>query len=77
MFLDVEEVFEVVEFSTDNNIRMLEQLNKTLELLQSDREITVSEEKSARRKTEESVLECIAMLCTPIVAFKATPEPQE
>jgi len=74
MILDIEEGFEVIEFSTDNNVRMLEQLNKTLELLQSDRQITVSEEKSARQKAEESVLQCISMLCTPIVAFKATPD---
>jgi hypothetical protein len=73
--IEIEDSFDVVEFSTDNNIRMLEQLNKTLELLQSEREITVSEEKSARKKAEESVLECIRMICTPIIAFKATPDP--
>jgi hypothetical protein len=72
--LTLTEGFEPIEFSTDKNIRMLEQLNKTLELLQSAQEIGAvkSDRQTLRQKVEEQVLECIAMLCTPLVAVKET-----
>jgi hypothetical protein len=72
--LTLSEGFEPIDFSTDKNIRMLEQLNKTLELLQATHEIgTVkSDRPTLRQKVEEQVLECIAMLCTPLIAAKGT-----
>jgi hypothetical protein len=72
--LTLTEGFEPIEFSTDKNIRMLEQLNKTLELLQAAQEIGAvkSDRPTLRQKVEEQVLECIAMLCTPLIAVKET-----
>ena len=76
--LQLEQGFEPIEFSTDEKIRMLEQLNRTLELLQSGQEIygVISEELTLREMVQQSVLECILLLCTPLVAFKETPAVQ-
>ena len=66
--------YEPIEFTTELNIRMLEQLNKTLELLQASKPSGFVEgELSSWQLAECSVLECIAMLCTPLAAFKSGP----
>ena len=62
------EEFHSIELSTDSNIKMLEQLNKTLELLQ-DNCLSSPERDDLRQFVEKRVLECIAMICTPFVEF--------
>lgn len=75
--LPLERGFEPIELATDEKIRMLEQLNRTLELLQAAQEIFVDEELTLRQKVEQSVLTAILLLCTPLVAVKETAAPAE
>ncbi len=64
--------YQPIEFATELNIRMLEQLNKTLELLQASRPLRFDDGDSWQI-AECSVLNCIAMICTPLAAFKSEP----
>ena len=66
------EQFESVDVVTEKTIRMLEQLNRTLELLQVDTPIdaAIPDRPTPRQITEEAVLACIQILCTPMVQAK-------
>lgn len=69
--IEIEHV-EAVDIVTEKTIRMLEQLNRTLELLQVDTPIgaVIPDRPTPRQVTEEAVLACIQILCTPTVQMK-------
>ena len=66
------ELVKSADVVTENTIRMLEQLNRTLELLQVDLPIyaAIPDRPTPRQVTEEAVLACIQILCTPMVPVK-------
>jgi hypothetical protein len=66
------ELVHSVDVVTEKTIRMLEQLNRTLELLQNDSPIdaAIPDRPTPRQVTEEAVLACIQILCTPMVQVK-------
>ena len=63
---------ELVKFYDETTVKMLEQLNRSLELLQVTKSLDVQPVgvSQLREYTEARVLESIVAICQPVVGFR-------